>query len=149
MIRRDILVLAFLSALGSLLTGTVGAQDSTSGSPRAVPAGTYQPFDTWQKIQLGATSLVNPSVAHGAAVVYSFPFKSSPIVAFDKMKRGDAVFAKRMPDGRYATLSGDELKAVIGKLQNGESVDDVAVLTYQKVPPANSDQLILWPMSSN
>lgn len=60
----------FVSAL--LYISPVAAQDKAAQPPQALPKGTYQPLTTWQKIRLGATTLVNPKVATEASIVYAF-----------------------------------------------------------------------------
>jgi hypothetical protein len=147
---RAILVLTIL------LLGCAAWFHSGSAEEQAsayFPLGTYQPFGLWEQVQLGATSLVNPSLAGTAAVVNSYSLEAlrEPSVeqaAIEKLKNGDAIFARETTKGHYVTLKPDEVGKLVGQLKNGEKVEGIAVLTYQKIPPAQSDKLIVWPLSN-
>ena len=108
----------------TVLTLTVGvicvaAQDAAappgpaSSAAEPVPSGMYERFTVIQKIRLGATTLVNPAAAEGAAVVYSYEPKEVLVTASrkdisDKISAGQVQFGQTMGSGTSAILRVDQ-----------------------------------------
>jgi hypothetical protein len=148
--RAILVVMTFLFGCAAWLHSVLAEEQASS----YFPLGTYQPFGLWEQVQLGATSLVNPSLAGTAAVVNSYSLEdltkeaSVEQVAIEKLKKGDAIFARETTKGQYVKLKPDEVGKLVAQLKNGEKVEGIVVLTYQKIPPAQSDKLIVWPLGN-
>jgi hypothetical protein len=89
----------------------------------------YQPFNTWQKIQFGATSLVNPTFVDAASVVYAVdPRNALQTAGPEEIRRllasGDLAFALGTLEGsRSLSVSDANTKSftdLIDKLKNAE-----------------------------
>ena len=126
-----------------------------------VPHGTYENYGVWQQVQLGATSLINPSVAKGAAVVYAYPLSTFVTYTAERHEQladmeGFAVVAKKVGKDRYVTLSPEEENKFVELAKkygptstelfskSGTSINDLAVLSYKTLPSTDTKKLIKW-----
>ena len=145
----------------------------------SVPHGTYENYGVLQQVQLGATSLINPSAAKRAAVVNAY---SLPTVIDTSWNSGSAldaardymVFAKKIADDKYVTLSAEKQKNIKEKLSKIFGAEDFrqgnhptkyspetkdrlkkaleesgltgefTILSYKKLPSKDSKKLIAW-----
>lgn len=72
MLRKMVVAGLLLACAGSLGLAQNSTKTAEVSKTAAVPKGSYQPFDVWQKVRFGATALVNPRAAESASVVYSY-----------------------------------------------------------------------------
>lgn len=127
--------LAVLALITSVWLVSVNAQERTrtasleprSASSAPVPAGTYIPFNMWQKVRFGATALMNPKAAEEAMLVYEFDadkvsgkLSSSEIDALKKMFADREVrFGESWTTGGLVVSEKGEKKA-LGELATCE-----------------------------
>lgn len=111
-----ILALAGYAVFYSVAADQPQAIAAAAHAPEPVPTGTYQPFNMMQKLRFSATTLVNPKVAEGAAVVYSF--EADDVLVGDaipeitsKLASGSVRFGQTIAAGGLALVRVDDRMA--------------------------------------
>src|SRR5262245_61885513 len=140
-----------LTVVVAMWFGVANAEDLQLDETARVPYGTYQPFGVWQKIQLGATSAVNPDVAKGVSVVNSYDWKriatnkEAQVEILSKAKAGEVAFATKTEEGRYKTVPTSEAEQSL----KTDNATDWKVLSYGRLSGQSSrERLINWRSGS-
>jgi hypothetical protein len=100
-----------LIALASFASEAMGEDYFTPRqSAQPIIGTTYQDFDALQKISLGATVLINPTVAAKSMVLYSADIdalltKDNAESLAQRVRTGEITVAKELSPGQYETLS--------------------------------------------
>jgi hypothetical protein len=103
----------------------------------------FEPFNTWQKAQYGATSLINPGTAERAKVLYSY--NPNNLVG-KSAELGSVTIAKQGQPNTWHPVSEAEGSAIMSSITAGQTVpQEYRVLTQKMVPGADGQQVIAWP----
>lgn len=133
-------------------TSTAEAGSDRNGELKAVigtsvPQGVYQPFSAWQKVQLGATALVNPKAAKNAAVVNFYEPQAISASGHDLesfLKSHRVTVAEKVAQDSWEVLSPREAEIYFNMLRGGESVKGVGFMTFHALPNVKGESLITW-----
>jgi hypothetical protein len=129
-----------VTIIASAVLVTAWATANGQESPKQT---VFEPFDFWQKAQLGATSLVNPTTAGKAKVLYSY----DPNHLIGKISELDsATIAKQGKSLTWEPVPEAEASQVMTSLSAGRTVpNDYRVLTQEMVSGVAGQQVIAWP----
>jgi hypothetical protein len=126
----------------------VSQEAKLGAAPRgeAVEPLVFYPFTFWQKLQFGATSLVNPETAEQATILYSYdPGKVMNATTWDSIAASSTI-AKETGPAMYEMVTAEEAEAVARSLRLGEMVDpSYKVLTPTLIGGSQATTVIAWP----
>jgi hypothetical protein len=151
---KKLIVWVFVASLAAFgcYPFAVAQETPAPAAQPSVPSGTYQPFDIWQKVQFGATSVVNPKAAKAAVVVHEYNWgaiagdKEAEEAILSKAKAGQVSFANETGDGKFKTISSSEVERA---LTSGES-SNLKVLSFDALPGKTSGgKMITWSATKN